>query len=90
MADVTLERKQALSREEAAVWLSALSHAFARGGDVKLPVGSGGTVGLHLPEHVQAEFEVEVDGDEVQVEVEFTWSTSRAAGDDDSSSTTDT
>ena len=79
MADVTLERKKALSREEAAVWLSALSHAFARGGDVKLPLGSGGTVGLHLPEHVQAEFEVEVDGDEVQVEVEFTWTMSHPA-----------
>jgi amphi-Trp domain-containing protein len=77
MADVTLERKQSLSRAEAAVWLSALSKAFARGGHVKLPVG-GGTVGLQLPEHVQAEFEVEVSGDEVQVEVEFTWSTAHA------------
>ena len=89
MADVTLERKKDLSREEAAVWLSALSHAFARGGDVKLPVGSGGTVGLHLPDHVQAEFEVEVDGDEVQVEVEFTWTMSHAAADTKASSTPD-
>lgn len=75
MADVKLERKESLSREQAAVWLHALSKAFARGGEVKLPMGDG-TLGLQMPEHVDAEFEVEVDGDEVQVEIEFTWSTS--------------
>jgi amphi-Trp domain-containing protein len=78
MADVSLEHKESVSRDEAAVWLSVLSKAFARGGEVKLPVGSG-TVTLHLPEHVEAEFEIEVDGDEVQVELEFTWSTARPA-----------
>jgi amphi-Trp domain-containing protein len=77
MADVKLEHKQSLSREDAAVWLHALSRAFTHGGDVELPVGEGGKVGLHLPERVEAEFEVEVDGDEVQVEIEFTWSTAR-------------
>ena len=30
MADVSFERKRALSRQEAAVWLSALSAGFAR------------------------------------------------------------
>lgn len=74
MTDVKVERKESLSRAEAAVWLSALSKAFARGGDVTLPMGSN-TVSLHLPEQVRAEFEVEVDGDEVEVEVEFKWST---------------
>ncbi|QNN51856.1 amphi-Trp domain-containing protein [Nocardioides mesophilus] len=84
MADVKLERKESLSRQEAAVWLSALSKAFARGGHVELPVG-GGTLGLHLPEQVRAEFEVEVSGEEVQVEIEFTWSTAKpSSGDPDS------
>lgn len=73
MADVKVERKQALSREEAAAWLHVLSHAFKRGGEVELPVGDG-TVSLGLPEHVRAEFEVEVDGDEVELELEFKWS----------------
>jgi amphi-Trp domain-containing protein len=77
MADVKLERKESLSREDAAVWLHALSRAFAHGGEVELPMG-GGTLGLHLPEQVEAEFEVEIDGDEVEIEVEFKWSTSRA------------
>jgi amphi-Trp domain-containing protein len=77
MADVKLERKESLSREDAAVWLHALSRAFAHGGEVELPMG-GGTLGLQLPEQVEAEFEVEVDGDEVEVEVEFKWSTARS------------
>ena len=80
MSDVKVERKESLSRAEAAVWLSALSKAFSRGGDVTLPVG-GSTVGLHMPEEVRAEFEVEVSGDEVEIEVEFKWSTSHASPD---------
>ncbi|MGZ4494739.1 MAG: amphi-Trp domain-containing protein [Nocardioides sp.] len=80
MSDVKVERKQSLSRAEAAVWLSALSKAFARGGDVTLPIGDG-TVGLKLPEQVRAEFEVEVSGDEVEVEVEFKWSTANGSPD---------
>lgn len=79
MADVKLERKETLSRQEAAVWLAALSKAFAHGGHVELPVGAGGTLELQLPEEVRAEFEVEVDGDQVEIEVEFTWSTARPA-----------
>jgi amphi-Trp domain-containing protein len=82
MADVSFERKKVLSREEAAVWLSALAKGFARGGDVELPVGGGGTVTLRMPDQVRAEFEVEISGDEVEVELEFTWSLAAAASDD--------
>ena len=74
MSDVKLERKEQLSRQEAAVWLHALSNAFKHGGRVELPVG-GSTLLLQLPEEVRAEFEVEVSGTDVEVEVEFTWST---------------
>ena len=74
MADVELERKEKLTRQQAADWLSTLSRAFARGGEVELPVGHS-TLKLRLPDEVRAEFEIEIDGDEVEVEVEFTWST---------------
>jgi amphi-Trp domain-containing protein len=74
MSDVKLERKEQLSRQEAAVWLHALSNAFKHGGRVELPVG-GSTLLLQLPEEVRAEFEVEVSGTDVEVEVEFKWST---------------
>lgn len=76
MADVTYERKKNLSREEAAVWLTALAKGFSGEGQVDLPVGSGGTMSLRLPDQVRAEFEVEVDGDTVEIEIEFSWSTS--------------
>jgi|tagenome__1003787_1003787.scaffolds.fasta_scaffold20881137_3 amphi-Trp domain-containing protein len=78
MADVKLERKESLSREEAAQWISVLAKAFARGGDVTLPLGAG-TVELRLPDRVRAEFEVEVSGDEVEIELEFKWSTAHSA-----------
>ena len=84
MADVKLERKETLSRQEAAQWLSVLSKAFARGGDVTLPLGAG-TVELRLPERVRAEFEVEVTGDEVEIELEFTWSTAGSTDGDEPS-----
>jgi amphi-Trp domain-containing protein len=74
MSDVKLEREKTLSRKEAAVWLSALSKAFAHGGQVELPVGDS-KLGMLLPDEVEAEFEVEVKGDEVQIELEFSWST---------------
>jgi amphi-Trp domain-containing protein len=79
MADVSFERKKVLSREEAAMWLSALSKGFARGGEVELPVGDGGTISLHMPDEVKAEFEVEVNGAEAEVELEFTWSLAHAS-----------
>lgn len=81
MADVKLERKESLSREEAAQWLSVLAKAFARGGEVTLPLGTA-TVELDLPDRVRAEFEVKVDGDEVEIELEFTWSTARGVDDE--------
>lgn len=85
MADVSFERTKSLSREEAAVWLTALSRGFSHGGEVKLPVGSGGVVTLRLPDEVKAEFEVEISGDEVEVELEFTWSLVRSRESEDPS-----
>ena len=73
MAEVSFERKRSLTRQEAAVWLSALSRGFADGDEVKLPVGGGGTVTLRIPAEVRAEFEVDVSREEIEVELEFTW-----------------
>jgi amphi-Trp domain-containing protein len=74
MSDVKLERKEPVSREDAADWLELLSRAFAKGSHIELPFGPG-TVSLQIPDRVRAEFEIEVDGDEVEVELEFKWST---------------
>jgi amphi-Trp domain-containing protein len=73
MSDVKVERKESLSREEAAQWLVLLAKAFTGEDHADLPFGSS-SVSLHIPERVRAELEVEVDGDEVEIEVEFKWS----------------
>jgi amphi-Trp domain-containing protein len=73
MPDVKVERKESLSRDEAALWLSLLSKAFTAGDHAELPFGPS-SVSLYIPDRVRAEVEVEVDGDEVEVEVEFKWS----------------
>lgn len=73
MADIEAEPNEPVSGQQAAVWLTALSRAFAQGGDVTLPTGSG-TVGLSLPDQIRAVFRVEVNGDDVEVADEFTWS----------------
>ena len=78
MSDVKVERKESVSREDAAEWLTLLSAAFAKGKHVELPFGPG-SVTLHVPDMVRAEFEVEVEGDEVELEVEFKWSMARPA-----------
>jgi amphi-Trp domain-containing protein len=73
MSDVKLESKESVSRAEAADLLAMLASAFTAGGHTELPFGPG-TVTLHIPDRVRAEFEVEVDGDEIELEIEFTWS----------------
>jgi amphi-Trp domain-containing protein len=73
MSDVKVERKESLSRDEAAQWLVLLAKAFASGDHADLPFGPS-SVSLHIPDRMRAELEVEVDGDEVEVEVEFKWS----------------
>lgn len=73
MSDVKVERKESLSRDEAAKLLALLSQAFAAGDHADLPFGPS-SVSLHIPDRVRAELEVEVEGDEVEFEVEFKWS----------------
>ena len=73
MSDVKVERKESLSRDEAAQLLSLLSKAFTAGDHAELPFGPS-EVSLNIPDRVRAELEVGVEGDEVEVEVEFKWS----------------
>jgi amphi-Trp domain-containing protein len=73
MSDVKVERKESLSRDDAAKWLSVLARAFAAGDHAELPFGTS-SVSLHVPDRVRAELEVEVEGNEVEIEVEFKWS----------------
>lgn len=58
MSDVKVERKESVSRDEAARWLSLLSRAFTVGYHAELPFGPG-TVSLHIPDRVRAELAVQ-------------------------------
>jgi amphi-Trp domain-containing protein len=78
MSDVKIEHKVAVSRDEAAAWLSVLSKAFAADGHVELTLGPS-EVKIHVPDRLQAELEVEVEGDDVEIELEFTWSRAQLA-----------
>ncbi len=73
MSDVKVERKESLSRDEAATWLALLAKAFTAGDHAELPFGPS-SVSLYIPDRVRAELEVEVEGNEVEIEVEFKWS----------------
>ena len=72
MADVKVERKESISREDAVRWLSQLSAALADGHDAELPFAPA-TVSIDIPDRVRAELEVEVEGNEVELEIEFKW-----------------
>jgi len=74
MSDVKVERKESVSRQDAADWLGLLAKAFAEGGHAELRFGPD-VVSLRVPDRMRAEFEVEVEGHEVEVELEFKWST---------------
>jgi amphi-Trp domain-containing protein len=73
VADVELEQKELLTRQEAATRLSALAKALADGGEVEIELGAT-TVKLHVPDQLRTEFEIEVDGDEIELELELKWS----------------
>jgi amphi-Trp domain-containing protein len=79
MSDVKLERKEVLSREEAAKQLSALAAALGEAGHVEMELG-GVALSVHVPEQVRSELEIEVDGDEVELELELKWSTRSTHG----------
>jgi amphi-Trp domain-containing protein len=72
-----VERKESLTRQEAADQLSALARALADGGKVDLELGET-TVSIRVPGEARSKFEVEVDGDEFELELELKWSTGRA------------
>jgi amphi-Trp domain-containing protein len=78
VSDLELERKESLSRAEAAKRLSTFAEALAAGGKVELDLG-GTSLSLHVADDVRMEFEVEVKGDEIEVEMELTWSTAPRA-----------
>jgi len=77
VADLELERKEPLTRAEAAKRLSAIAESLAGDGKIELDLG-GTSLTLRVSDEVRAEFEVEVDGDEIEIEIELKWTTADA------------
>lgn len=75
MSDVKVEHKQALSREEAAEFIAALSEGLGEDGRVSVRLGSS-VLELSVARQVDCELEVSVDGDEIELELGLKWSTS--------------
>jgi amphi-Trp domain-containing protein len=79
VSDLELERKESMTRAEAAKRLSAFAEALASGDEVELDLG-GTLLKMHVADDVRAEFEVEIDGDEAEVEIELHWSMAPGRG----------
>lgn len=77
MKDVKFEKKDSLTRLEAADQLSALAAALRHGGHAELDLGPG-TLSLRFPDELRTEFEVEVGDGHVEVEIELEWPTVQA------------
>jgi amphi-Trp domain-containing protein len=67
-----VERKETLSREDAAARLRAIADGLARHNDVELEL-EGTRVRLDVADQVQLEVEVEVGEQETELEIELTW-----------------
>jgi amphi-Trp domain-containing protein len=76
VSDLELERKESMTRAEAAKRLSAFAAALASGDKIELDLGGTSVTFMHVADDVRTEFEVQVDGDEIEVEIELSWSTS--------------
>ena len=77
MADLEIERKERVTRAQAAKMLSALADALAAGAEAELDLG-GTSLTLRVADDLRLEVEVEVDGSEIEVEIELKWSTAKA------------
>lgn len=74
MAEFKFEKKEVLSRKEAAGLLSAIAKALGSDGSFELE-REGEKVSLEVADEVRLEFEVEIEDDETELEIELKWAT---------------
>lgn len=78
MANLKFEKKESLSREDAAALLSEIAKALASDGEFKLE-RSGEELKLDVADEVRVEFEVEIDDEETELELELKWFSGKAS-----------
>ena len=72
MVDLKFEKKESLSRQEAAALLAKIAEALASEGQFKME-REGEKLELDMAEEVRVEFEVEIEDDEIELELEIKW-----------------
>jgi amphi-Trp domain-containing protein len=78
MPKLKFEKKETLSRKEAAARLREIAQALGAGGEFELNRG-GETLEFDVPNEVSFELEIEIEDDETELEVEIKWSSQPAA-----------
>ena len=70
------EKKQTLTRQEAAAWLVAIAEALTAGaGEIDL---AGERISLPVADQLRAEIEIKTSPGESKLEIELAWSTASA------------
>jgi len=67
-----VERKERVTREQAAARLRELADMLARHNDVEFERG-GMRFTVHVPDEVELKVEIEIESDERELEIELTW-----------------
>jgi amphi-Trp domain-containing protein len=67
-----IEKKETMSREEAAARLRAFADTLARNNDIEFERG-GLHMKVHVPDEIQVKVELEIESDENELEIELTW-----------------
>jgi amphi-Trp domain-containing protein len=78
MPKLKFEKKETLSRKDAAARLKEIAQALGAGGEFELNRG-GETLEFDVPNEVSFELEIEIEDDETELEVEIKWSSQPAA-----------
>ena len=67
-----IEKKETMSREEAAARLRAFADKLARNNDIEFERGDT-HMRVHVPDQIQVKVELELETDERELEIELTW-----------------
>src|ERR1700740_3440591 len=78
MPKLKFEKKESLSRKEAAARLREIAQALGAGGEFELKRG-GGKLTFDVPNEVTFELKIEIEDGETELEVEIKWSSQAAA-----------
>ena len=75
MTKMKFEKKERLTRKEAAARLSAIAESLSSDGDLDM-ARDGESIRMSTASHVRFEFGVEIDGEESEIEIELKWQNS--------------